>query len=251
MTAAAAGQGPKARPILMSAPMVRALIDGRKTQTRRIVKPQPEHRYISGYGVGRAGHPEEWTVSRHPPTSGDWNEWKQKARCPYGRPGDVLWCRETWQKSGLGWGSELPLGKLHYRATDTGEWKPYWGNWKPSIHMPRHASRLTLDLIGVRVERLQDISEADARAEGLATLTKDNGRTWKFGIPDADGLPGNDGFGWHWQQWEVDPRKAYARLWESINGAGSWAANPWVWVLQFEVHHQNVDALIQQRRAAA
>lgn len=102
--------------------------------------------------------------------------------------------------------------------------------------MPRWASRLALEVTGVRVERVQDISEADAMAEGLKGLTKD-GSLVKWGIPDRDGLPGNDDDGWHWKQWESDPRKAYRALWNSINGAKpgrSWEANPWVWVVEFK-----------------
>ena len=101
------------------------------------------------------------------------------------------------------------------------------------IHMPRWASRITLEVTGIRVERLQEISELDAITEGLTALTKDGGRTIKHGIPDRDGLPGNDNYGWHWSEWEKDSRVAYRKLWESINGPGSWDANPWVWVIEF------------------
>jgi hypothetical protein len=104
--------------------------------------------------------------------------------------------------------------------------------WKPSIHMPRAASRILLEVVSVRVERLQDISEADAVAEGIKALTKD-GRTIKYGIPDRDGLPGNDNDGWHWCNWMPDASLAYRRLWQEINGFGSWEANPWVWVVEF------------------
>ncbi|MDO4705741.1 MAG: hypothetical protein Q4A98_05985 [Comamonadaceae bacterium] len=97
--------------------------------------------------------------------------------------------------------------------------------------MPRWASRILLEVTGVRVQRLQDISEEEAIAEGLKTLSKDGGRTWKSGLPDRDGLP--DGDGWPWREWEKDPRRAYKRLWEFIHGPKSWDQNPWVWVIEF------------------
>jgi len=100
--------------------------------------------------------------------------------------------------------------------------------------MPRWASRITLEITAVRVERLHDISEADAVAEGLACITKDGDRTRKYGIPDADGMPGTDDHGWPWNEWRSDPREAYRKLWESINGPGSWDLNPWVWVIEFK-----------------
>jgi hypothetical protein len=181
------------------------------------------------------------------------------APCPYGKPGDLLWVRETWcrvddrQHGGSVWVDFRATPR--YSAERPAGWEnepegPDALNWKPSIHMPRWASRLTLELTEVRVQRLQDISDADARAEGLSILTKDDGRTWKYGIPDRDGLPGNDDDGWHWADWNADPRVAYARLWESLHGPGSWLANPWVWVVSFAVHRQNVDELLTQRSAA-
>ena len=99
--------------------------------------------------------------------------------------------------------------------------------------MPRWASRITLEITGIRVERLLEISEEDAKAEGLSAITKD-GTLIKYGIADRDGLPGNDDHGWHWQEFERDPRNAYHKLWEQINGAGSAVANPWVWVIEFK-----------------
>lgn len=162
-----------------------------------------------------------------------------------------LWIKETFAP----YGNDKGEGIVTYRAggahfmlcEDYGEGDPVAigaatapnsrytpPKWKPSIFMPRWASRIALEITSVRVERLQDISETDAKDEGLSCLTKDGGRTWKFGIPDRDGLPGNDDDGWHWHEWEVDPRLAYKKLWESINGAGSWAQNPWVWVIGFK-----------------
>lgn len=181
----------KERPILFSGPMVRALLAGTKTQTRRIVKR---------YEV-RAGMPQP--------------EWDSLLRlCPYGQPGDRLWVREAWAEvrpRGIPWPATMTVYREADNRTD------YGGPWKPSIHMPRRASRLTLEITGVRVERLQDISEADALAEGIVQL-KDGG----FGLPAGE----------HYHC--ADPRQSYLSLWEAINGPGSVGANPWVWVVEFK-----------------
>ncbi len=219
MTAAAAGQGPKARPILMSTPMVRALIEGRKTQTRRVVKNPPRLR--------AAG----WSKIEYGPICS-----QLPRACPYGRPGEFLWVRErfTWSVVEAGTTKRLLDSSPLYYAENEG-----WDDikWKPSLHMPRWASRLTLELTGVRVERLNEITESDCWAEGIDEVD---------GCFDAEVPVMAKRLGCSFE----DAKPTFACLWESINGAGSWAANPWVWCLQFEVHHQNVDALIEQRRAA-
>lgn len=123
-----------------------------------------------------------------------------------------------------------------YRATDQLNAIDEDGNelnWRPSIHMPRWASRISLEITGIRVERLQDISEEDAIDEGLKAITKD-GKLIKYGIPDRDGYPGADDFGWNWGDWDKSPVLAYKRLWQSINGKGSWDLNPFVWVIEFK-----------------
>lgn len=199
----------KERPVLFNGAMVRAILDGRKTQTRRIVK----QKYLPWL---------ENTVTNF--LSGKWNQ----RPLPYGKPGDRMWVRETWQGPVLDeeqqeqWREDGP-GRFKkpefcvYRATDTLNAVDEDGKelcWRPSIHMPRWASRIDLEITGVRVERLQDISEADALAEGVMQQ------------------PG----GWfssaEWQS-ATSARAAYALLWESINGTGSWDANPWVWVIDF------------------
>jgi len=190
------------RPILFSAPMVRAILAGSKTQTRRALAP--DLFISSGGAVVRM-------ASAGPATTGI-----REAHCPYWRePGDRLWVRETWA---VGHNadhlkpSEMDVGgwRIHYAASEER------GGllWRPSIHMPRWASRITLDVTGVRVERLQDISEADAVAEGAPSADLASGRECIF--PHQ---------GTH--------RWGFRLLWESINGAGSWDANPWVWVLEF------------------
>ena len=191
----------KERPILFSAPMVRAILAGTKTQTRRVVKPQP------------GCDPRD-------------DEHIDMGRCPYGQPGTTLWVRETWSPD------EYEGQRTFYRADDE-HFLPA-GGWKPSIHMPRFASRITLEITGLRVERLQDISPSDAIAEGLKGLSKDGGQITKYGIPDSDGLPGTDDAGWPWHAWRISPVDSYRRLWSQINGPRSWDANPFVWVVEFK-----------------
>lgn len=155
----------KERPILFSGEMVRAILEGRKTQTRRIIKGK---RDANGISI---------EIPR------------------FGKIGDLLYVRETW--------SEDFDGRIQYRADTDGTGR----KWKPSIHMPRRVSRITLEITNIRVERLNDISEEDSEAEGVSgTWTRDLNYKWHF-----------------------------KKLWESLNGAGSWEKNPWVWVVEFKV----------------
>lgn len=186
--------------------MVRAILDGTKTQTRRVVKPKrmPESHWMV-----------ETRGARHELTHWD-NDTAETSHiaCPYGRPGDRLWVREAW------FPHPQDVSTVFYRATVEAESGfPVWsGPWRPSIHMPRWASRITLEITGVRVERLQDISNAEAKAEGCHHDDPcDHTRRTCAEI----GCPG------------PDYRIGYRNLWEQINGAGSWAANPWVWVVEF------------------
>jgi hypothetical protein len=187
----------KERPILFSAPMVRALLNGTKTQTRRVFKQK-------NGGI--------W------PNLNDLPGMRQILRnCPYGQPGDRLWVRETWAR-------DDEDGGLCYRADigkggDADDWErnrldgaPRF-RWRPSIHMPRWASRITLEITGVRVERLRDISPEDCWAEGIQEM-RDAG--------DENG------------ELRGSVRQDYQALWEAINNPGSWAANPWVWVVEFK-----------------
>jgi hypothetical protein len=203
MSSTAAQLAPvRERPILFSAPMVRAILAGRKTQTRRLVRIRKDGTRYD--------------------------------RSPYGAPGERLWVRETWgQLKGAGIRTVYradadPPMHLYYPDEPVAGMK-----WRPSIFMRRADSRIDLDVTGVRVERLQDIGEDDARAEGLKGVTKD-GNLVKYGIPDRDGWPGTDDDGWPWHSWSADPRKAYERLWDSINDKRApWSTNPWVWVVTF------------------
>ncbi len=207
---------PTDRPILFSGPMVRALLAGTKTQTRRIVKPRPA-------GDLRWGGWITCSTTREDEGKAMWGEGDHldrahRVRCPYGQPGDRLWVRETFAHTHLGDGSGMYVFPVADPRTD------YGGPWKPSIHMPRVASRITLEITEVRVERLQAISEADAKAEGITNGEHDPGI-------DKGGKPG-----WCYGQdkYAGTPRHAYELLWESINGPGSWDATPWVWVVSFK-----------------
>lgn len=204
----------KKRPILFSAPMVQALLAETKTQTRRIVKD------TGFYAIDAAIHGAE-TAKRELAALA--------TQCPHGQPGDRIWVRETCRAD------ELPdgLDGVRYLADDvfrpidnTPAAADLWfalyayrgkrGAIVPSIHMPRWASRISLEITGVRVERLNDISGDDAMAEGVQPT-----RDGAFHIVD-------DTFR------APDPVECYARLWEDINGTGSWAANPWCWCIEFQ-----------------
>ena len=199
------------RPILFSAPMVRAILAGRKTQTRLVVKPQPLPNLPF---VGMKGDEARWAVYLGGDVSVD-----SEVRCPYGGPGDELWVRETWRPG-------RHSRHAFYRATDDDG--AVAKVWRPSIHMPRWASRLTLRVTGVRVERLQAISEEDAVAEGVERVWRDVPPAMGGGVePRRDYLDE--------ERWCASASDSYRTLWESINGPGSWARNPWVWVVSFEV----------------
>lgn len=208
----------KERPILFSTPMVKAILKGEKTQTRRVVKPQGA---ILTDEIARS-------LNIQPPST----ENMPVIPCPYGQIGDVLWVRETWidlQKTPvMGAGSEKYYGlKYWYRADNTKEME-IAGNYKPSIFMPKEACRIRLKITDIRVERLSDIDESDALNEGIGSFTKD-GVGFKFGLD-----------GWNWSCQNGHPfmcsnaALAYSELWESINGKGSWDKNPFVWVVTFE-----------------
>lgn len=215
----------KARPILFSAPMVRALLAGTKTQTRRTVK--------------WPGHAEPDGVEAHEELSGEFAPWLNGERlhtieCPYGAPGDLLWVREaftrvpaTAYRMSEGVQQAVNPDDRDEAAIYAAGWDRSIPKWKPSIHMPRWASRLTLEITDVRVERLQAISVADADAECFG-----GGFPWRA-LPELFPEP--------YERWgELSIPECYARLWEHINGPGSWDANPWVWAVSFKVHPANV-----------
>lgn len=200
----------KERPILFKGEMVRAILAGTKTQTRRIVKPQDIDvsdgvPFLLPYA---SGVPEPVQVV-----------------CPQGNPGDRLWVKETHAY----FDADRENAGVVYRESDNGRtWEAEdegW-KWKPSLFMPRKWSRITLEVVSVRVERLNDISEEDAKAEGAEELSLESQES----INDTRYGPGLTDNGYYP---EVSYVEGYQSLWESINGHGSWAANPFVWVIEF------------------
>lgn len=227
---AIAKQQVKERPILFSSPMVRAILAGRKTQTRRVIKPQPKLEWVKCDDPGHVWLFDPGEKYRFKLCVGDPKVWDY---CPYGKIGERLWVRETWAEVYRLNGKEFsvipPTGKQQqdamrmviYRAD--GYPDNLAASWRPSIFLPRKHSRITLEITSVRVERLKEISEADAIAEGLeAWSDPPRVTTTHYGLKVAD-------------VWETDPRKAYARLWDTINGKKFPAScNPWVWVVEFK-----------------
>lgn len=210
------------RPILLNADMVRAVLNGSKTQTRRII----EWRRTRYTEIAERDDGSKWPWSEDCENGGDiWHP------CPFGQPGDHLWVRETFMDL-KGTGIESTTGQFEgfaYRAdTPPGSYgdmarKDYGLKWTPSLHMPRKASRITLEINDVRIERLQDISQADAVAEGIKSGRCGNETSWR----DAFYVPGDN-------QPYFNAETAYGDLWSSIYGADSWQANPWVWVIEFK-----------------
>lgn len=184
----------KERPILFSGPMVQAILTGHKIQTRRVVKFPLK---LKAHGVA--------ITSLNDGDSEEVNEF-----CPYGRPGDRLWVKETFCVD------EDSEGKTAYRADGWIETPSDDGKWKPSIFMPRHRSRITLDIRGVRVERLQSITEWHAQCEGVRTIN-----TTEL---QSDGTL---------KPITISARRNFEDLWWRINGPMSWSQNPWVWVITF------------------
>jgi hypothetical protein len=194
----------KERPILFSGSMVRAILAGTKTQTRRAMRDQPwklPHFNRGALSIRVRGTVYQAFNPQFPPV-----------RCPYGQPGDRLWVMETW----LTVDGEHAFYRADYLHDPNGDRK-HGIAWRPSIHMPRWASRITLEVTSVRVERLQGISADDAKAEGISEFIGG----WWCEHDDAEQIAG------------MTPQEGYRHLWERINGPGSWDANPWVWVVSF------------------
>lgn len=197
----------KERPILFNGAMVRALLSGTKTQTRRVLKQATGPSLSVGMDDNTLGVAElSWLWGDGP--GHDVHETIKRVPCPHGQPGDRLWVRETFGHFERN-DNFTPGCEVFYRAD--GECLAI-EPWRPSIHMPRWASRITLEVTSVRLERLQDISEADAQAEGWTRR------------PEVSTDP---------QVHKEAARDWFMDLWESINGHGSWDANPWVWVVEF------------------
>jgi hypothetical protein len=203
--------------MIFSAPMARALLAGRKTMTRRIVKPQPD-KTIDGQPYWDIGGFRTYPDAANP------------LRCPFGSHGDTLYVREAYRTLAM-WDS-LPMRgipnpgniPLKYEADGTiNAPTPYpYGKLRPSIFLPRWASRITLEITGVRVERLNNISEVDAKSEGIKVLplqSYDDSSAWYQSAPGV--------------HQDRTARGSFIQLWESLHGADSWDANSWLWVISF------------------
>lgn len=216
------GFKPKDRPILMNGPMVRAVLDGSKTQTRRIMRIpdgiKPEWLQCNLYFKGTAQ-----MNTGAAPCSAPMAGWS--ATCPLGQPGDRLWVREAWRSyaslddipprniaQGAGIQYEAGGSNLNGREKVEG-----MGKYRPSMFMPHWASRITLEITNIRVEQLQDISEEDAATEGIYLHADGNYTNYLSETGYA-----------------LNAKSSFSSLWESINGPGSWDTNPWVWVVEFK-----------------
>lgn len=245
----------KEHPILFSTPMVEAILEGRKTLTRRVVSEEFTAKiqdylggeqdtelafaYLTPEDFQEEGMPESWYVycAEYPD-----DYCRPLGNCRYGKPGDRFWVRETFCKGFISEDGEEPAEgepvqcfykaggnypEWHYDFKDSTE-----PPWKPSIHMPRAASRILLEVVSIRIERLQDISEDDALAEGIDFLNVPTGgddyqdyyRDYSMPyVPEE----------WPWIAGK--PIESFRTLWQSINGPDSWQQNPWVWVVEFKV----------------
>lgn len=246
----------KERGMIFNGEMVRAILDGRKTQTRRIMAPQP----ADDIERGTFPNPEAigWKSSlrhKHGSTTAHF--------CPYGKPGDRIWVRETWgvvshelDEDGRiqPWTPDRPATAIHEMPFGNGYYSGHaiyaadgdftWGDddgyedgrscWKPSIHMPKAASRILLEITDVRVERLNAISEQDAQSEGVHNEVWDQTVVARnYAVIDeffqfwSEDMP-------HYVEMNQLYRSSFRSLWESIYGAENWQANPWVWVISFK-----------------
>lgn len=217
---------PRERPILFSGEMVRAILSNRKTQTRRAGKCQNDS--ATGLGVAYVKHATKGyeAIASYDAFPGQGTARWGLCSCPYGIPGDRLWVKETFAVDRRVDPKTCGVGYVHYVADEWGCPRTACDKLKPSIFMPRKFSRITLEIVSVRVERLQNISEEDAKAEGIESSIPSSGCGLLF--KDYEQKT-NDVF-----EWYSSPVDSYRSLWESINGKGSWATNPWLWVLEFK-----------------
>ncbi|OZQ45261.1 hypothetical protein [Klebsiella variicola] len=224
----------KERGMIFNAEMVRAILDGRKTQTRRIMKVQPESNQLGLLLITDSTKHSDIGKYHWAESNATGNHVRSKLfSCPFGAVGDQIWVRETFQGPLFDYelmdeyledSSKFEKPEFCQYAADGGHRPEYQDaddnlrhGWRPSIHMPRWASRILLEITDVRVERLNAISQEDAQAEGME-LTG-----WRptYSDPDSGGEV-------------MTPYDNFAQLWESIYGEESWKANPWVWVIEFK-----------------
>lgn len=211
----------KERPILFNREMVRSVLSGIKTQTRRLINPQPISPGQGAYFDAYNGGPQ-------------WNWWAQDnkqylsqiIRCPFGKPNDRLWVRETWMHIDDEGDKFDGLGtQIYYRAEQSKNSLEYARTqslaWHPSIHMPRWASRILLEVTGVHVERVQDITEENAKNEGVGLYFEDGSSGWG----QYDSTHPSD----------YSHRWGFKRIWDDLySERNSWGLNPWVWVIEFK-----------------
>ncbi|MDE8557004.1 hypothetical protein [Pantoea vagans] len=233
------------RPIIFNADMVRAVLDGRKTQTRRIVNGVPSSHDFHGWVLSSTSAKDEgkacWAIGKSPLLNKP-----IRVRCPFGEVGDRLWVRESfyehgrWQGGGYDPEDSYFVSDKKVLYPADGIQRPaerkredFWRS-RPSIHMPRWASRITLEITGVRVERIQDINHDDSYAEGIHT------EVWDQTVV-AKNYRETDAFFQFWSEdmdhyVEMDELycQSFGSLWQSIYGDDSWQANPWVWVIEFK-----------------
>lgn len=216
----------KEYPVTFSRPEIRAILGGQKTQFRRVIKPQPADglswRGVISWAMIKADEGKHLFTDRYPCA-----RQAQRIRCPYGLPGDRLWVQELWSPYGTraiyDADTDPATKEMIKRAGYTGI-----GSWMPAVTMPRKLSRILLHNQSVRVERLQDITEEGATAEGCGALSERCSRDLIFGWDD-------------WPEYHQSHRENFQCLWQSINGPGSWAENLWVWVVEFRVVEGGVE----------
>lgn len=221
------------RGMIFNAQMVRAILDGRKTQTRRIVAVQPESNQFGMLRITDSTKRSDIGKCHWAESNATGTHTRSKLfSCPFGQPGDRLWVRETHRVHSRA----TDVATLVYKASERQSWtqqthrvpisecnKPVSAEkWTPSIHMPRWASRITLEITGIRVERLNSISETDALAEGVKVVKVREGgdRYCDYASPEIN----------HYRR----PSDSFISLWESIYGDESWQHSPWVWVVEFK-----------------
>lgn len=262
----------KERPLILTAQEVNAVLAGNKTQ-HRVPFDFEFIKDVNVPIVQKVADETDCTLSEL--VTGAYNDSVYDFVCPFGKVGDRLWVQEEHRPIGwllddgevmieyrdgystsynylteeeleINPNDDYPLtviDELLARKIPINEATERFDfsnpddlpHWRAADVMPQFASRLLLEVTDINIERVQDISEDDALSIGLSRLTKDGGRTHKYGLPDKDGLPGNDDYGWHWSEWHADHKVAFARYWDNIQGKGAWDRNDWVWVIEFKV----------------
>lgn len=212
----------KEKPILFSAEMVQAILAGNKTQTRRVVKPQPNVIEAIYDGTSDLSSNEIHHFLEHTNGGKPIEKYYNVGKCPYGKVGDRLWVRETYCLGVKDNGEDVTI----YKASVDDKFNEFRGLWRPSIFMPRKYSRILLEITGVRVERLHDISKQDAIAEGIVPIR------WRDGSIQYLSYTTKTPTGKRIES--LSAKQSYFSLWEKINGRKSLESNPWVWVIEFK-----------------